>query len=484
MQPYIKEKELEKVEHTNSIVIPEEMLVDNSKIEEKNKKEKKKEEKIPLVEPKEEFIDIKEPEIEEEQKEEKSCTRLITLAIIPLLLAAIIVGIKSSNLIKLPVLIILLIILVILIIITIKSKKSTLNKIGKILYRLFMSLYITSELVVLFLLYGPYPNFKNWLITTAMTTMNHQYLATWFYSNKEVEKVLSQNIVIESKEDSNLNLITVGKVDFTTSFYENEYEKQILTKDEDNELYKVIEISGKGYNGFLVAIYDPSRIKVAATKYLNVRGQYVTDMAKDNDAILAINGGGFVDPNYSSNGGTPQGTVIKDGKILSDRPYYKAGGIIGITNENKLILGHMSSSEALKKGVRDAVSFGPFLIVNGVKSFVSGNGGWGTAPRTAIGQRKDGIMLFLVLNGRTLKNPGADMNDLTEIMSNYGAYNASNLDGGTSSVLVFKQEIAEKYLSDSELKTHCNNSYCYINDPIDGGGNHETRWIATSIFVK
>ncbi len=475
MKPYITEKEEEKIEYTNSILIPEEMLVDNSKPE---KKEQPKEEIKEI-----EFVDIEEPILEEESPK-KSYKRVIMSMIIPLLLAIIIVGINSDNLIKLPILILTVALLIILLILTVKSKKSELNKVSKILYRLFMAIYISSELAVLFLLYGPYTNFKNWLITTAMTTMNHQYLATWFYNNEEIEKVLSKNTIIESKEDSNLNLITVGKADFTTTFYENKYEKEILQKDKGNDLYKIIKITGKGYNGYLVAIYDPSRIKVATTQYLNIRGEYVTDMAKKSDAILAINGGGFVDPNYSSNGGTPQGVVIKDSKIVSDRPYTKAGGIIGITKDNKLILGHMSSSEALKKNVRDAVSFGPFLIVNGVKSFVSGNGGWGTAPRTAIGQRKDGIMLFLVLNGRTLKTPGADMNDLTEIMSNYGAYNASNLDGGTSSVLVFKEEIAKKYLTDSELKTHCNNSYCYINDPIDGGGNHETRWISTSIIVK
>lgn len=479
MEPYIKEQAKEKIEHTNSIVIPEEMLVDNSKIEEQ--KEQKSEEKS--LEQKEiDFIDLKEPVIEEKE-EIKSFSRLIILSIIPLLLAVIIVGLKSNTLIKLPILIIAILLVISLIIGFIKSKKVVVSKLVKIIYGIFMGFYILGECTVLFLLYGPYAGFENWLVTTAMTTMNHQYFATWFYSDEEIEKVLSKNIIIESDEDSDLNLITVG-ADFTTTFYENKYEKEILTKEEGNDLYKIIKVSGKGYNGYLVAIYDPSRISVAATKYLNVRGEYVTDMAKANDAVLAINGGGFIDPNYSSDGGTPQGVVIKNGKVISDRPYYKAGGIIGITKENKLILGHISSSEALKKGVRDAVSFGPFLIVNGVKSFVSGNGGWGTAPRTAIGQRKDGIMLFLVLNGRTLKTPGADMNDLTEIMSNYGAYNASNLDGGTSSVLVFKEEIAKKYLTDSELKTHCSNSYCYINDPIDGGGNHETRWIATSIIVK
>ena len=123
----------------------------------------------------------------------------------------------------------------------------------------------------------------------------------------------------------------------------------------------------------------------------------------------------------------------------------------------------MSLSEAKEQGIRDAVTFGPFLIVNGKASEVLGNGGWGTAPRTAIAQRKDGIVLFLVLNGRTVSKPGADMDDLIEVLERYGAYNAANLDGGTSSVLVVNDTI--------------------VNDPIDSTGAHKTRPIATGFIV-
>ena len=101
----------------------------------------------------------------------------------------------------------------------------------------------------------------------------------------------------------------------------------------------------------------------------------------------------------------------------------------------------MTKEQALAKGCRDAIEFGPYLIVNGKSSFITGNGGWGIAPRTAIGQRKDGIVLMLVINGRIPSSIGADMVDLTEIMENYGAYNAANLDGGSSSELVINQKI-------------------------------------------
>lgn len=312
-----------------------------------------------------------------------------------------------------------------------------------------------------FLLYGPYPGFREWLITTAMTTRNHQYFATWFYSDETIQEVLNKNKVEEINEITNTDVIVVEKEE--KKEYANEYEKAILEKDPEHEEYKIIEIKGKKYSGYLAVIYDPSKIRTVYTKKLGTSGQYLKTMAKDNNAIIAINGGGFEDPNYNSNGANPLGITISNGKVVTSKPYGGSGGLIGFTEDNKLVLGKMSVEQAKQMKIRDAVTFGPYLIVNGKASSVLGNGGWGTAPRTAIGQRQDGIVLFLVIDGRTVSKPGADMNDLIEIMQNYGAYNASNLDGGTSSVMIVNNEM--------------------INDPIDSTGAHKTRFISTGFIL-
>lgn len=366
-----------------------------------------------------------------------------------------------------------------------KEKTNKEKKMGKLKKAICITLIVLEWIgssAFLLLLYGPYRGFRSWFIPTAMTTLSHQYFATWLYSKEEIDLVLSENQIIESGEDTDLDLIHIGENKPTTT-YENKYEEQILKRDE-NDVYKIIPISGDGYKGFLAAIYDPSKVAVRTTKYLHVKGQFVTDMASDAKALLAINGGGFVDPNNTGSGGTPHGLVMQDGKVITNLAYNSVGGLIGFTNENKMVLGRMSLKEAQNKGVRDAVTFGPFLIVNGKRSFIKGNGGWGTAPRTAIGQRQDGIVLFLVIDGRRLKFPGADMVDLTDILENYGAYNAANLDGGTSSVMVLPQDKAMEYIKEEDIDSHCTNNYCYINDPIDGGGSHETRWIASSFIVK
>ena len=316
------------------------------------------------------------------------------------------------------------------------------------IFTIILSFCDVIAIIVLFLLYGPYTGFRDWLVTTAMSTFRHQYLATTFYNEETINKILENNVVIEPDFNTDTNLIV--KENRT---YIDEYDKEILEHDED-DLYKIIEIHEKGFNGYMAAIYDPSKIKVVTSKYLGSKGEYLVDMAKSEGAVLAINGGGFNDVNGLGDGGEPIGTIIQNGKILNYESGTWGRGLIGFTNDDKLYLGKISAKEAINIGIRDAVEFGPFLIVNGESSFINGNGGYGYHPRSAIAQRQDGIVLFLVIDGRSLKSKGADMNDLVEILLRYHAYNAANLDGGNSSVLVVDNEIINHpYNWDNQEKT-------------------------------
>jgi len=317
----------------------------------------------------------------------------------------------------------------------------------KVILGIFFTGYVTVSTCVMILLYGPSNSFRDWLVTTAMMTMNHQYLAEWFYDANTISEILNRNTVIESGESTNPDLVDISDVTINQTVYANEYEEAILKKDEGNELYKIIDIDYKKFKGKMAVIYDPSKVKLATSKGIGLNlngsyGQYITTMSKDNKALIAINAGGFYDPDWNSTGGVPHGPVISNGKIITNfKRAVSVGGIIGFNKENKLVLAKMTAQEAIAQGVRDAVDFGPFLIVNGESSFIGGNGGWGKSPRTAIAQRKDGIVLFLVIDGRQTASAGADMNDLVEVLLNYGAYNAANLDGGTSSAMALKGEI-------------------------------------------
>lgn len=340
------------------------------------------------------------------------------------------------------------------------KKKGTFAKILLVV----LILALIGIMSLLFLLYGPWSGFRDWLITTAMSSMRHQYLATWFYDDKTIQECLNKNKVVEVSGVTDENTIEIVDYDKKEEVvYANEYERQILEKDENNNDYKIIKIDGgNDYEGYMAVIYDPSRIEVATSSYIGRSGEYLTDISKKNNALVAINGGGFIDENNKGSGATPLGITMSKGKLLSNSG--GTFGLIGFNNENKLLLGKITSTQAKQRGIRDCVSFGPYLILNGEKSQIYGNGGWGKAPRTAIGQRADGIVLFLVLDGNRTLGKGATIKDMIEIFERYGAINASNLDGGTSTSMTVKGKT--------------------VNNPTNLSGGSGTRPIPSAFILK
>lgn len=393
---------------------------------------------------------------------------LLSLFLMFTSLVFFIIGCNSDNLINdinrrlaLTILILSIILLIYSIFILIRYKYRRGFKKGKVIFfTVLVSIYMIGCSSFLFILYGPYDNFKTWLITTAMATMNHQHYCKWFYNIDEINKVLASNSVGRSESDTDPGLITFEEEEK----YANEYEKAVLQRAED-AIYKIIEFEVNGCDAYLAVIYDASKISVGISKNIGRSGQYIYDMAREQEAILAINGGGFYDPNYNSNGANPIGVTIADGKIITDEPYDSMnGGIIGFDLENRLVLlRDATAKDAISYGLRDAVTMGPFLIVNGKMADIKGNGGWGYGARTAIGQRKDGIVLMLVVDSNEFRTKGASIKDLAVIMEQYGAVNAANLDGGTSSALVINNKI--------------------INDPINSALQHKTRGIPTIFKV-
>jgi len=309
----------------------------------------------------------------------------------------------------------------------------------------FLIVIDVCAVICFFLFYGPFTYVKDFLITTAMTTKSHKYLARIFYSEETINTVLSNNYVSVFDEDTDASKVTVGE--FATT-YASVYEKQILEREED-QVYKLIEFEYNGYDVYLTAIYDPSRVKVGVSQYLGYNGQYLVDIANNYNAKVAINGGGFDDPGGYGTGGIPQGTVISNGQVVWDNGS-AVGGIAGFNKDNVLVLMNGTTQDAINQGIRDAVQFGPFLIVNGKSAVISGNGGWGINPRTVLAQRQDGIVLFLVVDGNGQNKydwngrGGVDMNGLIEILERYGAYNAVNMDGGASTTLVVEGRLYNK----------------------------------------
>lgn len=310
---------------------------------------------------------------------------------------------------------------------------------------IFLIIIDVCMIICFFLAYGPFSYLRELYITTAMTTMSHKYLARTIYTEDIINDVLDGNYVKETNENTDTSDIVIGDID-DSGEYDSIYDEQILTRDPAHPEYKLIPLKGNGYQGYMVAIYDPSRVELVMTNKLGRVGQFLRELVVDNQATLGMNASGFVDQNEMGNGGEPTGIVIQDGKVIWDatKTGY-SGGIAGFTKDNKLVLTKGTAEEAIKAGIEDAVEFGPFLIVNGKAAEIKGNGGWGVAPRTVLAQRKDGIVLFVVIDGRQPGySLGISMNELTKLLQRYKAHNAVNLDGGASSSIAIGNETITK----------------------------------------
>lgn len=306
------------------------------------------------------------------------------------------------------------------------KKKRKKKKVLKRLLKIFISLILLLLIAFIIIFHSPYTKLKELWVTTAMSTMNHQYLAHLFVSDKEIDEIMQKNKVIESKEKINLDNIQISKASSSGKIFEALHDSTI----------EKIDINENGYRGYLLIVHDPSRIFVGVSNKLGSYGEMLPDMVKDYKAVGGINGGGFSDPDWEGNGGLADNLVISQSKILVP-PKSSVVSLVGFTNEDKLVIGSYSMEEINAMGVRDAVVFYPALIINGTPTKILGDGGWGIQPRTAIGQRKDGSVLLLAIDGRQIGSLGITIKTLQDIMIRYGAENAANLDGGASTSMAY-----------------------------------------------
>lgn len=291
------------------------------------------------------------------------------------------------------------------------------------------------------MMYGPWTYFQNLFVTTAMKTRSHQYLAEVFYSKEKIESIMSSNYFITIKEDVNLDDIIIDTSE--KSSYKDKYEEELFTREPGNDSYKVLNVKVGNAKGYLVAIYEPEKVRLIRTKQFNIGtyGDRVVDMCKRYGGTVCINGGGFA--NGLSNGSDiPVGYVIDDGEIIwaENNNYNRRGDFIGLTEDGKLqLVSAATGNEALDAGIKYGLEFGPFLIVNGKSMEIHGMP-FGVANKCVIAQRKDGVIMFLVTEGESYID-GASLKDVVETLEKYGAYNAANLDGGQSTSLVINNKL-------------------------------------------
>ncbi|MBU3161724.1 phosphodiester glycosidase family protein [Clostridium frigoris] len=311
------------------------------------------------------------------------------------------------------------------------SRKKKKHKLRNFTFYLIFGLIFTGVTAPLIIFHGPFTNVKKTIVDAAMTTLSHQWIAKLFLSDAEIQKIRDEDTVQVMQQVNNNSI------------------KFISSHDNSIERYDIS--NGIKFTGYLLIIKDPTRVKVGYSNKLGTQGELTSQIAQDNGAVAAINAGGFSDSSstntkWTGTGGKPTGIIMSNGKIkfndITDPD--KKVDVTAITKDAQLLVGPYTLNDLKKFSVTEAVSFGPALVVNGQETIKSGDGGWGIAPRTAIGQRSDGAIILLAIDGRTTKSLGASLRDVQNIMIQYGAYNASNLDGGSSTTMYNDGSIINK----------------------------------------
>ena len=269
--------------------------------------------------------------------------------------------------------------------------------------------------VMFMLTHGPSEQAKYIFVNSCNETSAMKFLPHWFLADEEVFRLLSPT------EEQGFD------------YYG--FKKETAVAEIDNE-----DIGGETFRGKVMLVKDPGRVTIGVLpSYGGGGGKFLYKFIEDYGAIAGINGGGFADEEGKGNGGCPDGIVIKDGKVLFGSQGVIYNNVIGFDADHKLINGSFSPAGALAAGMVEGFSFtmGNVLIKDGVEAVKLGGG---YNPRAAIGQTEDGTIILLVIEGRTAASLGATRDDLVRIMSEYGAVNASMLDGGSSAEMRYNGE--------------------------------------------
>jgi len=327
-------------------------------------------------------------------------------------------------------------------------------------------------------------------IETAMGTMTHQWLATAFIPQSIIDKVMDQRFDVEEEQnglstgdwsidrpdsdptrpwkklkknfeelypeidqdtldtyieengscldaDGYLVIDKAGLDDEDTGIRTLQGDR-VLALDTHNGIV-ILRHNGDEYVSRMAIIKNPSQVGIRLAPEYGTEGAIINDICEYHDAVLGINASGFYDPNGHGNGAEAYGYMVANGKKYSSSvgSNYK---MLGFDQNDALCIGRYDDASFF----RDAVEFKPILVLDG-KQMVEGSAGWGIQPRSAIGQRKNGDVLLLIVDGRAPGySVGATVGDMAELMLHYDAEQAINLDGGSSSVMWYNGRVISK----------------------------------------
>lgn len=326
---------------------------------------------------------------------------------------------------------------------------------GKILLVILITVIILLSTLYLTLrkcCNGPSEAARNLFVTTILETGQMKFLASWVCTEEEIREIVNSNSMqtMDAVVDTSMIMTGMDKDKGQDGGSDADLEE---TEAFDENGIRIEEITGRSFYAKMMIIKNPAQVCVGSTYPWTEYGKELDKIVSNAGAVAGVNGGLYV--SAENKGGKPLGVVVQNGEITSNNPSGQTGTyMIGFNNDNILIIKELSGmtgndfkNYAEEAGIRDAVAFQEEssdknnhfvqLIINGEARKMDGQGS-GANPRTVIGQRADGAVLLLVTDGRGASGHlGATASDLIGIMQQYGAVNAANLDGGSSSTMVY-----------------------------------------------
>ena len=332
-----------------------------------------------------------------------------------------------------------------------KKKKKGSGLLGRIIRRFFLILFTVIILVLAALILamnvifnGPSPAAREVLTMSLLEPSATKWIPGLFLEEDVLDSIVNSKGEALKEETTNTSLITINK-DSILSGTSDEWEGH------PDGVY-IERYSGATFNAHIMVVRDPSKVFMGRSSEVYstaIPGKRLNEvMAEADDSIIAaVNAGAFNDDGTANNyvGSVPAGIVYSEGNFICNQyrgniPVAETGGgFVGFNDDDILVVAKsMTEAEAERLNIRDGCEFGPPLIINGEVNQEAYNKASGWNPRSAIGQREDGTVIFVCIDGRQAGSVGGTYKDVCDIMIEYGAVNACNLDGGSSSVMLYR----------------------------------------------
>ena len=331
--------------------------------------------------------------------------------------------------------------------VTAPEKEKTSRSIGRTVLRILLRTILTVVviagllvggmwLILNQLFNGPSPAARDVLTMSLLEASGTKWLPGLFLGDELVEQIKNggTELFVEDVPDT-----APIEINTDTSLTANTDE----WKDYPDGI-RIENVSGDTYNAYVMIVRDPSRVYLATSSAnfsMSVPGTRITEQIEKEKAVAAVNAGAFFDNGTSSPsvGSVPEGLVISGGKVVWNSGSAPEEGFVGFNKDNVLVVADtMTAQEAMDLNIRDGCCFGPVLVKNGGINNEVYNTNSGYNPRTAIGQRADGAVILLCIDGRQAGSLGGTYADIINIMVEYEAVNACNLDGGSSTVMLYR----------------------------------------------